>query len=764
MPRAAKTTLAAGATGKLELVLDAGGRVLSGVVTDTSGGPIAGARVDVARVGGLARASDAVAMTTTGGDGRYKLTVDGDRVLVGVNQPDYAPQSRYVDVPQGGATADFKLVPGGVIEGIVKDERTHEPVAGARVEAARDQGAMMFGEMSRRHALAGADGRFRITGLRPGSFELTASAPGRFSRAPTIVGLGVAEQITDVVILVAAGRAIRGFVRDEANAPAPGVEVGAMSGNRDVAADERSDAKGAFVIDGLSPGRYMVGAGASDTYVPGSHVAVDLGGKDADGVIVTVRHGARVKGHVEPRQVCDVRLDPDESAVGADSMMLMMIAPVTTAADGEFSLGPIRDGAFILSAHCASGDRGKQTVAVTPALHDLVLPVSPGASIAGRVVDTAGKPVAGVTVSANPQTQGQTTIVVNGVVTSGAQVLTAANGGFEINGLDAGPYRLGVLDRGRPLPMKHGDAKFSLAATEHKTGVELVVDRPDGVLRGTVTGPDGKPLADAWVSVQQGFADLAAAMEHGDTEQQRTFVRDDSEGAEAATIAPVLTDAAGHFEISGLPRTSWTVVAEAQAGKLRGRAERVTPDATVAIQMLGVAELHGTVHVAGPPPPSFDVVVEGPGGTQQRTFAWTDGTFSFARVDAGTYQVHVMSSAGNGDATATIDAQGGTVDITLSANAFVIGRITDATGKPLGGVAVTTVPDDGSPGLRIQLDAPPPQTAPDGTFRVESKAGTRIVVAMTQPRPTTKRGVVLEAGKTTDAGTLVVDAGSPTKP
>jgi protocatechuate 3,4-dioxygenase beta subunit len=498
--------------------------------------------------------------------------------------------------------------------------------------------------------------------------------------------------------------------------------------------------------------------------VPAGRVAVDLGGKDVDGVIVAVRRGARVKGHVEPRQVCDVRLDPDESAAGADSMMMLMIAPVTTAADGEFSFGPIRESAFILSAHCTSGDRGKQGVAVTHVDQEFVLPVSPGASIAGRVIDGAGKPVAGVTVSANPQTQGQTTIVVNGVVTSGAQVLTAANGSFEIKGLDAGPYRLAVLDRGRPLPMKRGDAKFSLAATEHKTGVELVVDRPDGVIRGTVTGPDGKPLADAWVSVQQGLADLAAAMEHGDTEQQRMFVRDDSEGAEAATIAPVLTDATGHFEIAGLPRTSWTVVAEAQAGKLRGRAERVTPDATVAIQVLAVAELHGTVHAVGPPPASFDVIVEGPSGTQQRTFAWTDGTFAFARIDAGSYHVHVMSSAGNGDASVTIGAQGGTVDITLAANAFVVGTVTDASGKPLGGVGVTTVPDDGSPGLRIQLDTPPPQTAPDGTFRVEAKAGTVIVVAMTQPRPTTKRGVVLEAGKTTDAGTLVVNVGPPTKP
>ena len=49
------------------------------------------------------------------------------------------------------------------------------------------------------------------------------------------------------------------------------------------------------------------------------------------------------------------------------------------------------------------------------------------------------------------------------------------------------------------------EAKVTLTAVEHKTGVVLAVDRPDGVIRGVVTGADGKPIADAWVSVHQDF-------------------------------------------------------------------------------------------------------------------------------------------------------------------------------------------------------------------------------------------------------------------
>ena len=47
-------------------------------------------------------------------------------LLVAASSPDYAPQARYVVVGATGATADFSLVPGGVIEGIVRDEKTRD--------------------------------------------------------------------------------------------------------------------------------------------------------------------------------------------------------------------------------------------------------------------------------------------------------------------------------------------------------------------------------------------------------------------------------------------------------------------------------------------------------------------------------------------------------------------------------------------------------------------------------------------------------------
>ena len=58
---ASSRELRAGETTKIDIQLAPGGRTLVGLVTDASGGPIAGARIDAAKLGGLARPSDAVA-------------------------------------------------------------------------------------------------------------------------------------------------------------------------------------------------------------------------------------------------------------------------------------------------------------------------------------------------------------------------------------------------------------------------------------------------------------------------------------------------------------------------------------------------------------------------------------------------------------------------------------------------------------------------------------------------------------------------------
>lgn len=744
-PAGAKKDLRAGETTKLDLVLGVGGRTLTGVVTDASGGPIGGARIDAAKLDRSVRASNAVASTVTGADGKYKLTVAEGQLLVAASEPSYSPQSRYLEVTAAGATADFQLVPGGVIEGVVRDERSHEPVAAVVVEAGRDTPAL-FGESATRHVTTNADGRFRVAGLRPGAYSLTAKGAKLAAKSPTLVGLGVAEQVTDVEILVGSAPSIRGVVVDDQGAPAADVEIRSFGPGEDVTGT--SDAKGVFVIDGVAPGRYSLVAN-SDQFMPAGPTRVEVADKDIDGVKITVTRGLHVKGHVERRQVCDVEVDAGMRRPGA---MQMMFAPVTTTDDGEFDIGPVHPGALDLKAHCASGDVGAAHVDVTPTLGAVAIEVKAGGSIAGKVVDGQGKPVAAVTVMAG---DGERTTIVNGMVSGGIQAVTNARGEFELRGLSQGEYALRVLDRGRPLPTK-SDAQVTLGKAEAKTGVTLAVDRPDGAIRGVVVGADGKPIADAWVSLDQSIEDLIAAEPpKGGSRMITVEARDDGESD--GGIAPVLTDANGKFEISNLPRVPFTVVAEAQAGKLRGKQTRVVPDARVTVQALGVTELAGTVK---PTPGVFTVELDGPTKAQR---SFSGNTFSFGRVDPGDYTVSVTSSAGNGRGTVKVKpGQAASIDIALASNAIVVGKLVDPTGKPLGGLPVAVIPDASDGSLRVELSGPPPTSAPDGTFRLEAKAGPSAVLVLVPPRPVSKRGLVLEAGKTFDAGAITVEPPSPT--
>jgi hypothetical protein len=356
---------------------------------------------------------------------------------------------------------------------------------------------------------------------------------------------------------------------------------------------------------------------------------------------------------------------------------------------------------------------------------------------------------------------GERTTIRNGVITSGVQDLTDASGAYKLEGLSAGSYRMAVLDRGKPLPQRAQPPVIELSAQERKTGVELAIDRPNGIIRGTVSGPEGKPLADAWVSVHQDLGSMLESMRgddhHGESDT-RMMVFENRDGPGAApesSFPPALTDAQGHFEIHGLPRSTYTVLAEAQRGQLRARAGGVRPDATIDLRALAVTSLSGKVAGASGPSALFSVELDGPTRAQR---SFTDGAFSFARVDPGSYTVRVQSSDGNGQATVEVKPdEAATVDIKLASNAIVIGTLVDTAGQPVAGQAVALVPDTGDGRLQIQLEGPPPTTGPDGKFRLEHGAGRSTLVVLRAPRPFTKRGLVLEPGKTLDLGTITVD-------
>ena len=340
-PEATTLTVAAGRDDRVRLVLATGGQTLRGTVTDMTGGVIAGARIDAAPLQQNATVGGAIAVAFSDRSGRYKLAVGAGEVFVAASHPEYASQTRYVDLGDGGATANFALVPAGAIRGHRARHRNESARCWScgsgdhRLACGRDRSRRTRREVGRCRQVP-------FAGLRPGDYELSAREGARRSRVPVVVGLGVAEQQTNIVVLVGGTATIRGRVVDEGGVPASKVTVSVFGGGeRDKII---SDDTGAFVLEGLPPSRLAL-SGTSDRYISDGKAIVELKKTDVDGIVVHVRRGLEVSGHVEPREVCDVEISNTERD---DARRYS----TTTNADGGFHFAPFGVGNATLIARC----------------------------------------------------------------------------------------------------------------------------------------------------------------------------------------------------------------------------------------------------------------------------------------------------------------------------------------------------------------------------------------------------------------------------
>jgi hypothetical protein len=117
---------------------------------------------------------------------------------------------------------------------------------------------------------------------------------------------------------------------------------------------------------------------------------------------------------------------------------------------------------------------------------------------------------------------------------------TDPTGAFAFEGLKAGTYALRIGERfGDRSPQKYGMAVRNglvLAEGARLEGIEIRLEAAARI-EGVVTGPDGKPVSDATISVQ------------------------DDTGTPLQISARPMTDASGRFAVEGLPAARVLVVA-----------------------------------------------------------------------------------------------------------------------------------------------------------------------------------------------------------
>ena len=338
----------------------------------------------------------------------------------------------------------------------------------------------------------------------------------------------------------------------------------------------------------------------------------------------------------------------------------------------------------------SGGGRGALHVPKGPALPGTATPGGP--RLTGFVVDAAGLPVAGATVSAELERGGveralragsgngsgsgsamSTPVDLGSGAKSTAVDLaatappTAADGHFAIEQLAPGRYRVRVTGAGllaaevRFVPVPSDEARIVVAR-------EVSID-------GAVTD-GGKPVPNATVGIRSEA--IGGALE-------------------------IATDARGAFHVPGLPEGRYQVYAWQQA--LAARAVRVNrlgagPFPPVELRLEAGAIVVGRVIDRGEGTGIVAAIELRPSGDDQApryARSGDDGVFRIEGVPNGRWIADAFAPGYTSPGGVELDAGKGVPELALERGAAIEGRVLDADGRPIAGATVRALTAGTSP-------------------------------------------------------------------
>jgi len=505
-----------------------------------------------------------------------------------------------------------------------------EPVAGARISAERVRSRQVFwgpGHTGPVVAITGPGGEFTVAGTGEGEYKISAAAPGLSTE--TVQAKGGAR---DVTITMKAGGSIAGLVVDEATGePVADLLAQAQPTVQSPTGPQGTTSKtgkdGSFLLRDLKPGNWNVIAGATwgseGEHVPKTVASVKVGTQD---LRIAVARGLAISGSVVDGEGKPVtgQLGVNAQGVDADGKPDHSRQRWTqTEGGGTFRLGGLKPGAYDVHVQHWGGPGGEGFApavrkGVAAGTEGVVVTVTRGAPITGRVVDEEGRPWS---------KSGWISVTVSGE-TTGSQVSwgqVQPDGSFSTQALDAGKtYDLSVQGgQGGLLVHARGIAGGSK---------DVVLRATKGLsISGRVTDEEGGPVKGVYVRARA------------------EGVSPNSPGAQSGAS----TAEDGTFTISGLVDAKYRLVAggmnsdwmpspksEPLAAGSEGIALKVRK---------GVALSGKLVDASGNPvkPQAFGVVPEG--GSDEDT-SWgsvaEDGTFTVKGLAPG--RVRVRAWLGDG--------------------------------------------------------------------------------------------------------------------
>ncbi len=488
-----------------------GGAGVSGLVTDEAGLPISGAKVlaeDVTALLQMANHNQDGAESDA--EGRFSLpALAKGSYRFSATHKDYpAASSKTIELDGKRSRAGIRIVlaGGGRIAGRVEGS-SGQAVPWASVRVGRADEQAFSGGLTgprRRGALADGEGRFEIKGLP--RMGLVVMARGEEASSPTLkVDLTAEAEKEDLVLRMTVNGRISGKVVTSAGEPVPEVSVLATPDvfKDGLDADKRlrgrttamTDGGGGFVLKGLTQGHYELRALRS---AGSNRASLKAGVKaktgDEDVRLVLDREGG-IKGQV-------LFAEGGSPASFSVTLNLPPAIPVSSA-EGLFDLPGVAPSEYEVTIRGEGfADKVVSGVVVKPEeTTDMgSITVHAGRTLAGRVLDGRGQPVAEAIVLAGLRLVGDGSHLT-------LDLGQAARDGMGLkqtrSGVD-GRYRLGGLSQSRYLIVaEHADlGRSKVVGFDAKSGggdLDLVIEGL-GELMGVVSS-NGQPVAGATVAV-----------------------------------------------------------------------------------------------------------------------------------------------------------------------------------------------------------------------------------------------------------------------
>ena len=531
------------------------------------------------------------------------------------------------------------------LEGEVVDAEDH-PVVGATV---------VLASHPPRTAKSGADGGFAFDELVARPYTLVARAEQGVA-GPVTARLSAKSD--PVILKLRAGSKLTVTVTTGDGKPLDGATVELRGIDR----QEQPTKAGTAIFASVVPGGYQVAA-----WAPGlAHATtwINVGAGEATARLV-LQPGAEVSGVVLDDKgvpVANARVTYHGASDWSQQGDPRYDA-VATGTDGTWKIAAMPAGTFrFASTHpdYAPASSAQVTLDGKTAKSGVTITVPAGAVIRGKVVDQTKQPVASARVR----------IGVSGkrrmLFEPPRQAFTDAQGNFELKGLPRKELAVIAMHETGASQLKEIDA-----TPGDVSGVELVIDIT-GTIAGVVVDATGQPVEGAQVAAGPNMKDPGA---FADMNQFRL-----------RGFPEELTDAGGHFTLTGLAPGSYSITAMRERAASRGRrgstegvvAATGTKDLKLVLQPEG--GIKGKVLLAdGTAPVAFTISL----GFTDQSFSG-GGEFELDALAPQGYELNVRGPSFQSRGMPVVVEPGKTTDV---------GTITVQKGRTLAGIVTA----DGNP-------------------------------------------------------------------